>query len=93
MIVVIFAFNSGNNVASFAGFSTKWFKAALQDDSITSAITRSLQIAFASAIVATVFGTAAALALARAAGGGATRSTCWSFSRSWCPSWSSRSPR
>ena len=65
VIVVIFAFNSGNNVASFAGFSTKWFKAALQDDSITSAITRSLQIAFASAIVATVFGTAAALALAR----------------------------
>ncbi|MEZ0291000.1 MAG: hypothetical protein ACAH82_00585, partial [Solirubrobacteraceae bacterium] len=27
VIVVIFAFNSGNNVASFAGFSTKWFKA------------------------------------------------------------------
>ncbi len=65
VIVVVFAFNSGNNVASFAGFSTKWFSAALEDDTITSAITRSLQIAFASAVVATVFGTAAALALAR----------------------------
>jgi ABC-type spermidine/putrescine transport system permease subunit II len=65
VVVVIFAFNSGNNVASFAGFSTKWFSRALEDDTITSAIGRSLQIAFASAIVATVFGTAAALALSR----------------------------
>jgi ABC-type spermidine/putrescine transport system permease subunit II len=65
LVVVIYAFNSGNNVASFAGFSTKWFGRALEDDSITSAITRSLQIALASAAVATVFGTAAALALSR----------------------------
>jgi ABC-type spermidine/putrescine transport system permease subunit II len=65
VVVVIYAFNSGNNVASFAGFSTKWFGRALEDDTITSAIERSLQIALASAIVATVFGTAAALALSR----------------------------
>jgi ABC-type spermidine/putrescine transport system permease subunit II len=65
LVVVIFAFNSGNNVASFAGVSTKWFGRALEDDTITSAIGRSLQIALASAIVATVFGTAAALALSR----------------------------
>jgi ABC-type spermidine/putrescine transport system permease subunit II len=65
LIVVIFAFNSGNNVASFEGFSTAWFSRALEDDTITSAIGRSLQIALASAIVATVFGTAAALALSR----------------------------
>jgi len=65
LVVVIYAFNSGNNVASFAGFSTKWFGRALEDDTITSAITRSLQIALASAVVSTVFGTAAALALSR----------------------------
>jgi ABC-type spermidine/putrescine transport system permease subunit II len=65
VVVVIFAFNSGTNVASFAGFSTKWFSAALEDDTITSAIGRSLQIALASAVIATVFGTAAALALSR----------------------------
>jgi ABC-type spermidine/putrescine transport system permease subunit II len=65
VVVVVYAFNSGSNVASFAGFSTKWFSAALKDDTITSAIERSLQIAVSSAIVATVFGTAAALALAR----------------------------
>jgi ABC-type spermidine/putrescine transport system permease subunit II len=65
LVVVIYAFNSGTNVAEFAGFSTKWFKAALEDDTITSAIERSLQIAISSAVIATVFGTAAALALAR----------------------------
>jgi ABC-type spermidine/putrescine transport system permease subunit II len=65
VVVVVYAFNSGNNVASFAGFSTKWFGRALEDDTITSAIERSLQIAVASAIVATIFGTAAALALSR----------------------------
>jgi ABC-type spermidine/putrescine transport system permease subunit II len=65
LVVVIFAFNSGNNVASFAGFSTQWFGRALEDDSITSAITRSFQIAVASSLVATVFGTAAALALSK----------------------------
>jgi ABC-type spermidine/putrescine transport system permease subunit II len=65
LVVVIYAFNSGSNVASFEGFSTKWFSAALKDDTITSAIERSLQIAIASSLVATVFGTAAALALAR----------------------------
>jgi ABC-type spermidine/putrescine transport system permease subunit II len=65
VVVVIFAFNSGNNVASFAGFSTQWFGRALEDDSITSSITRSFQIALASSLVATVFGTAAALALSK----------------------------
>jgi ABC-type spermidine/putrescine transport system permease subunit II len=65
VVVVIFAFNAGNNVASFDGFSTKWFGRALEDDSITSAITRSFQIALASSLVATVFGTAAALALSK----------------------------
>jgi ABC-type spermidine/putrescine transport system permease subunit II len=65
VVVVIFAFNSGANVAEFAGFSTKPFSRALADDSITSAIERSVQIAIASALVATVFGTAAALALSR----------------------------
>jgi ABC-type spermidine/putrescine transport system permease subunit II len=66
VVVVVYAFNSGTNVADFAGFSTKWFGRALDDDTITHAIARSVQIAVSSAVVATVFGTAAALALAKA---------------------------
>jgi ABC-type spermidine/putrescine transport system permease subunit II len=65
VVVVIYAFNSGTNVADFAGFSTEPFSRALDDDSITSAISRSFRIAIASSIIATVFGTAAALALSR----------------------------
>jgi ABC-type spermidine/putrescine transport system permease subunit II len=65
VVVVIFAFNSGSNVADFAGFSTEPFSRALEDETITSAIGRSFQIAVASAVIATVFGTAAALALSR----------------------------
>lgn len=65
LVVIIYAFNSGTNVAEFAGFSTKWFGRALDDETITSAISRSFRIALASAVVATVFGTAAALALSR----------------------------
>jgi ABC-type spermidine/putrescine transport system permease subunit II len=65
LVVVIYAFNSGNNVAEFAGFSTKWFGRALDDETITSAISRSFRIALSSAVIATVFGTAAALALSR----------------------------
>ncbi len=65
VVVIVYAFNSGNNVASFESFSTVHFGRALDDDSITSSIERSFQIAIASALIATVFGTAAALALSR----------------------------
>ena len=65
VVVVVYAFNSGTNVAAFEGFSTRWFGRALRDETITSAIERSLQVAAASAAIATVFGTAAALALTR----------------------------
>jgi ABC-type spermidine/putrescine transport system permease subunit II len=65
LVVIIYAFNSGTNVAEFAGFSTRWFGRALDDETITSAISRSFRIALASAVIATVFGTAAALALSR----------------------------
>jgi ABC-type spermidine/putrescine transport system permease subunit II len=65
VVVVIYAFNSGPNVADFAGFSFDPFSRALDDESITDSIIRSFQIAVASAVVATVFGTAAALALSK----------------------------
>ena len=66
LVVVIYAFNSGRYVALWDGFSTKWFSQALNDEAITSAIGRSFRIGIATAIVSTVLGTAAALALTRA---------------------------
>jgi ABC-type spermidine/putrescine transport system permease subunit II len=66
IVVVVYAFNSGRYVAVWDGFSTKWFSQALDDDSITSAIGRSFRIGISTAIVSTVLGTAAALAISRA---------------------------
>ncbi len=66
LVVVVYAFNDSRIVTIWDGFTTRWFGEALQDESITSAIGRSLRIALASAIVATVFGTAAAIGLSRA---------------------------
>jgi spermidine/putrescine transport system permease protein/putrescine transport system permease protein len=66
LVVVIYAFNSGRYVALWDGFSTKWFSQALDDEAITMAIGRSFRIAIATAIVSTILGTAAALAISRA---------------------------
>jgi spermidine/putrescine transport system permease protein/putrescine transport system permease protein len=66
LVVVIYAFNSGRYVALWDGFSTKWFGQALDDEAITTAIGRSFRIGIATAIVSTVLGTAAALAMSRA---------------------------
>ncbi len=66
VVVVVYAFNANRIVLVWDGFSADWFGRALRDESITSAIQRSLGIAAASATVSTVFGTAAALAMSRA---------------------------
>jgi ABC-type spermidine/putrescine transport system permease subunit II len=65
VIVVIYSFNSGRYVTEWSGFSTASFSKALHDDGITSSILRSLRIGITTAIVSTLLGTAAALALAR----------------------------
>jgi ABC-type spermidine/putrescine transport system permease subunit II len=66
IVVVIYAFNSGRYAAVWDGFSTKWFSQALHDDAITSSIGRSFRIGISTAIVSTVLGTAAGLAISRA---------------------------
>jgi len=62
-IVVAYAFNGGRQTLNWEGFSTKWFSAALHDDSITSALRNSLLIAAGNAVVACVLGTLLALSL------------------------------
>jgi ABC-type spermidine/putrescine transport system permease subunit II len=65
LVVIVYSFNSGRNVASFESFSLTWYDQALHDEQIRDAVGRSVQIAIASALVATILGTAAALALGR----------------------------
>jgi ABC-type spermidine/putrescine transport system permease subunit II len=66
VVVVIYSFNSGRYVALWDGFSTRWFSEALDDEAISMAIGRSFRIAIATAVVSTILGTAAALAISRA---------------------------
>ena len=65
VIVVIYSFNGGRQVLNWGGFSTKWFGAALGDETITEPFRKSLVIALIAAVIACVLGTALALAVSR----------------------------
>ncbi|MFC4624515.1 ABC transporter permease [Daeguia caeni] len=65
VILVIFSFNESQLVTVWAGFSTKWYRGLLNNESLMAAAWITLRIAFLSATVATVLGTLAALALTR----------------------------
>jgi putrescine transport system permease protein len=63
--VVVYSFNESALVTVWAGFSTKWYAALLQDDQILHAAGLSLEIALASATGALVVGTLSGYILAR----------------------------
>jgi spermidine/putrescine transport system permease protein len=65
VLLFIYAFNAGENIAVWEGFSFRWFEAAWANDDVQDAAFRSLYVAFVAAIVATVVATMAALATTR----------------------------
>jgi spermidine/putrescine transport system permease protein len=66
VIVVVFAFNdTTRRVTAWDGFSTKWFGVALNDSVVQKALANSFLVAIPNAIMATLFGTMAALGLQR----------------------------
>jgi spermidine/putrescine transport system permease protein len=67
-LIIFFSFNSGRYAMSFEGFSTKWYGKALNNPFVMDALTASFTVALTSAILASVFGTMAALALQRISG-------------------------
>ncbi len=65
-VVVLFAFNdTTRRVTAWDGFSTKWFGVALSDSVVQKALLNSFIVAVPNAILATLFGTMAALGLQR----------------------------
>src|SRR5215210_5221801 len=64
-VVVVLAFNDGRQVLVWDGFSTRWFGEALSDPTITGPFRNSLIIAAGNAVLASVLGTALALALSK----------------------------
>lgn len=65
IMLIIYSFNESRLVTVWAGFSTKWYVALFDNRQMMEAAWRSLQIAFYTATVATVLGTAAAMVLVR----------------------------
>ena len=73
VVVVVYAFNDSRLVQIWHGFSLRWFGEAWRDDSLRHAFRISLTTASVNAVLATVLGTAAGLALRNV--GKRTRST------------------
>jgi ABC-type spermidine/putrescine transport system permease subunit II len=64
-VVIVYAFNASRDVSIWTGFSTHWFVDAFRSERYVGALGLSLKIASLNAIIATLLGTAAALALGR----------------------------
>lgn len=65
LLLVLYSFNAGRNVAVWAGWSTRWYAAMLQNQALLDAAWVSVRVGLVSASVATVLGTMAAIALVR----------------------------
>ncbi|MET3856922.1 ABC transporter permease [Rhizobium sp. OAE497] len=64
-VLVVYAFNAGESLASWQGFSLRWFAQAYQNQQVIDASLRSLQIALVAAVIATIAATMAAIATTR----------------------------
>ncbi|WP_343079240.1 ABC transporter permease [Ostreiculturibacter nitratireducens] len=62
-VIALFSFNAGRHATQLQGFSVQWYGKALSNPFVMDALRTSLTVAFVSAVLATLFGTAAALAL------------------------------
>lgn len=62
-VIALFSFNAGRHASDFQGFSTQWYGRALNNPFVMEALQTSLTVAFFSALLASVFGTMAAVAL------------------------------
>lgn len=62
-LIVLFSFNSGRYAADLQGFSVVWYGKALANPFVVEALRTSLIVGLSSAVLATLFGTMAAIGL------------------------------
>ena len=67
-IIVLFSFNAGRHASELRGLSVQWYGKALSNPFVGDAFVTSLIVAFSVAILSSLMGTAAALALQRLKG-------------------------
>src|SRR3569833_2961353 len=66
-VLVIFAFNAGDDMSHWQGLSLRWFERAAGNSQVIDASLRSFQIALIAAVIATITATLAAIATTRTA--------------------------
>lgn len=66
-VLVIFAFNAGDDMSHWQGLSLRWFEQAAGNSQVIDASLRSFQIAMIAAVMATITATLAAIATTRTA--------------------------
>ncbi|MGI9433940.1 MAG: ABC transporter permease [Geminicoccaceae bacterium] len=67
-IIVLFSFNAGRHASDFQGFSVSWYGKLFANPFAMEALTTSLVVATTTAVLASLFGTMAALGLQRVQG-------------------------
>lgn len=65
VLLVIYSFNAGKNVAIWEGWSTRWYGELFRDQQMLDAAWVTLRVGVLSATIATVLGTMGAIALVR----------------------------
>ncbi len=65
LTMATYAFNAGQSISIWEGFSLRWFVAAWNNEDVMDAAIRSMKIAIVAAIVATICATMAAIATTR----------------------------
>jgi putrescine transport system permease protein len=65
LLLVIYSFNASQLVTVWGGFSARWYGALLRNEALLDAAWVTIRIAFLTAVVATLLGTLAAIALVR----------------------------
>jgi spermidine/putrescine transport system permease protein len=63
LILMLFSFNNSRSRGYWGGFTLRWYKELFSDSAIMNSLFNTLTIAFVSAVVATILGTAAAVGI------------------------------
>ena len=66
LLVVVFSFNDQRSLQRFTGFSFEWYTRCFQNESLTSSLRASIEIATVTMLIGTVLGTLLAFGLVRA---------------------------
>lgn len=63
LVLIVLSFNKSKSRSKWGGFTLDWYKSLFQNEEIMSALYTTLIIAFLSALIATVIGTAASIGI------------------------------